>query len=236
MFRRHERGQRRGFTLVELLVSLLLLSLVLALLFGAFAQISGRAVELRDALTEQQELRLLTRMVADDLRSAQWLKRFWEKGVGYPTGIVADTVFEDGRQFTRIHFHAARPARFHRSIEPEQDPGLHELGYWVRRSQDDDDTLELMRREDFYLDDDMDDGGISVVLADRIEHFLVEFLPAEAAGAVAVETWQTRWDAPNQSAAGRMPGAIRLTLGRTDAAGKSLRETIEINLQESLKL
>ncbi len=234
MFRRNERGQRRGFTLVELLVSLLLLSLVLALVFGAFAQISGRAVELRDALTEQQELRLLTRIVADDLRSAQWLDRFWAKGVGYATGIVADTVFEDGREFTRIRFHAARPARFHRSIEPEQDPGLHELGYWVRRSQDDGDTLELMRREDFYLDDDMDDGGISVVLADRIEHFLVEFLPADATG--AVETWQTRWDSPNQNDAGRMPGAIRLTLGRTDAAGTSLRETVEINLQESLKL
>ncbi|MCH9044795.1 MAG: prepilin-type N-terminal cleavage/methylation domain-containing protein [SAR324 cluster bacterium] len=234
MFRRNERGQRRGFTLVELLVSLLLLSLVLALVFGAFAQISGRAVELRDALTEQQELRLLTRIVADDLRSAQWLKRFYDKGVGYATGIVADTVFEDGREFTRIRFHAARPARFHRSIEPEQDPGLHELAYWVRRSQDGGDTLELMRREDFYLDDDMDDGGISVVLADRIEHFLIEFLPADAAG--AVETWQTRWDAPNQTNAGRMPGAIRLTLGRTDAAGTSLRETIEINLQASLKL
>lgn len=233
MFRRNERGQRRGFTLVELLVSLLLLSLVLALVFGAFAQISGRAVELRDALTEQQELRLLTRIVADDLRSAQWLKHFATKKARYATGIVADTVFEDGREFTRIRFHAARPARFHRSIEAEQDPGLHELAYWVQRSRDGD-TLELVRREDFYVDDDMDDGGISVVLADRVEHFLVEFLPADATG--AVETWQTRWDSPYQSDAGPMPKAIRLTLGRKDAAGTSLRETIEINLQASLKL
>jgi len=52
------RFPSRGFTLVELLVALLLLALVLSLVYGAFGQISSAALQQRDELTEQQDLRL----------------------------------------------------------------------------------------------------------------------------------------------------------------------------------
>ncbi|HEX9842013.1 MAG TPA: prepilin-type N-terminal cleavage/methylation domain-containing protein [bacterium] len=224
-----------GFTLIELLVSLVLLGLVMTLVYGAFGQISGPALALRDQLTEQQELRLLTRMIADDLQAAQWLDRFWSKGVQFHTGIVADTRLEGSKEFTRISLHTARPARFHRGLDPLQDPGLHEVGYSVETGEGDS-QLVLVRREDFYLDDDLEDGGVTVELANHITEFRVQFLPIDA-DPNAIETpWEDRWDAPSRPENSHMPVAIRLTVGRTDPAGRMLSESIEFNLPASLKL
>jgi prepilin-type N-terminal cleavage/methylation domain-containing protein len=229
------RAGGRGFTLIELLVSLLLLGLVLTLVYTAFGQISGPALALRDQLTEQQELRLLLRMVADDLQSAQWLDRYWSKGVQYRTGIVAETVPEGGKDFTRISFHAERPARFFRGLDPLQDPNLHEVGYDVEPSEDRK-QLVLVRREDFYLDDDLEHGGVTVQLADHIDTFLVEFLAPDADLNAPQTPWLQRWDSPNQPDSMRMPLAIRLTIARQDPAGHILRESIELNMPASLKL
>ena len=232
---RHGRQAPAGFTLIELLVSLVLLGLVMTLVYGAFGQISGPALTLRDRLTEQQELRLLTRMIADDLQAAQWLDRYWNKGVQFRTGIVADTRLEGGKDFTRISFHTARPARFFRGLDPLQDPGLHEVGYEVQPGEESG-QLVLMRREDFYVDDDLQSGGVTVELADHITQFRVQFLPVEADPNAFETPWEDRWDAPSRQDNSRMPVAIRLTVGRMDTAGRELTESIEFNLPASLKL
>ena len=228
-------GSRRGFTLIELLVSILLLGLVLTLVYGAFGQISGPAVAQRDLLTEQQDLRLLLRMISDDLQSAQWLDRFWAKGIQYRTGIIAEARSESGKQFTTISFHTARPARFFRTVDAAHDPNLHEVGYSVQLS-DDRSQFVLERREDFYLDDDIERGGVTVQVADHLQKFLVEFLPPTADPNAIEPPWQDRWDSPNQPDAQRMPLAMRLTIARTSASGRLMTETIEFNLPASLKL
>jgi prepilin-type N-terminal cleavage/methylation domain-containing protein len=228
-------NSRRGFTLIELLVALLLLGLVLTLVYGAFAQISGPALAERDRLTEQQELRLLTRMISDDLQAAQWLERYWAKGPNFRTGIVAELHAEGAQEFTTIAFHAARPARFYRSVDPASDPNLHEVGYSVEPSEDHT-QLVLMRREDFYVDDDLEHGGVSVQVADHIKTFRVDFLAPEADLEAAETPWEPRWDSPSRPEATRMPLAMRLTIERTDATGRDVSESIEFNLPTSLKL
>ena len=228
-------GRRRGFTLIELLVSLLLLGLVLTLVYGAFAQISGPAVAQRDRLNEQQDLRLLLRMVADDLQSAQWLDRFWAKGIQFRTGVVAELRSQGGKDFTTVAFHTARPARFFRTVDPAHDPDLHEVGYSIEPSEDRT-QLVLMRREDFYLDDDIERGGVPVQVADHIQTFLVEFLPESADLNASEQPWQARWDSPNQPEPARMPVAMRVSIGRTSASGQVLTESIEFNLPASLRL
>jgi type II secretion system protein J len=224
-----------GFTLVELLVSLALLSLVLVLVYGAFGQISRGALEQTERLTERQELRLLLRIVADDLQSAQWLARYREQGEGLKTGIIASIHREGSAEFSTLSFHAAQPARFHRRNVLERDPGLHEVGYQVRWEEDGE-RLELVRREDYYLDDDLEEGGLTVVLVTDIESFLVEFLPPDADPNAAEEPWQDRWDSNEQQDNARMPKSIRLTLGRRLSGERVLRDTLELNLAEALKL
>lgn len=239
-------GRGGGFTLVELLVSLALLGLVMALVYAAFEQISVPALARRDELNEHQELRLLVRMVSDDLQSAQWLARFAEKGEQYRSGIVAKRHFEGGKEYSEVSMHTAGPARFHRAFDPARDPRLHEVGYFVRLGEDRK-TLELVRREDFYLDDDIERDGAEVVLVEGVETFRVEFLPPTSGTGAATaprsatpggtdEVWDDTWDSPARPKESRMPLAIRVTLARKGSRGQEYKESLEFNLPGSLKL
>ena len=232
--RRALTAVRPGFTLIELLVALSLLSVVLTLLFGGFFQISNSANRLNERLTQRQELRLLADMIAQELLAAQYLKEL-AKG-GNSSGIVAETRPVGDGDFTRIDFHAAVPVRYYRQVPPERDPRLHELGYWVELDEDTGDPV-LMRREDFYLDDELSAGGESVRMAAGVEAFLVEFLPAEGAGSSeTLEQWTDRWDSINAPNNAKMPLAIRLTLSLKVESGNPLSETHVVNLPGSLTI
>ncbi|MDP6308741.1 MAG: type II secretion system protein, partial [SAR324 cluster bacterium] len=69
-----------GFSLLELLISVALLGLVMSLLYGGFFQISNSSLQVKSTLETRQELRLLMKMVLDDLQNVQYLKRFAESG------------------------------------------------------------------------------------------------------------------------------------------------------------
>lgn len=225
---------RPGFTLIELLVALSLLSVVLTLLFGGFFQISNSANRLNERLTQRQELRLLADLIVHELLAAQYLIE-QAKG-GNSSGIVAETLRVGDGDFTRIDFHAAVPVRFYRKVPPERDPQLHELGYWVELDEDTGDPV-LMRREDFYLDDELSAGGESVRMTAGVEAFLVEFLPAEGASSSETqEQWTDRWDSADAANGEEMPLAIRLTLTLKVDGGNPLSETHVINLPGSLTI
>ena len=54
---------RKAFSLLELLVSITLLALVSALIYGAFFQVSNSSLKVKESLSQSQELRLLMKMV-----------------------------------------------------------------------------------------------------------------------------------------------------------------------------
>lgn len=224
----------RGFTLIDLLVSLTLLTIVMTMVYGSFLQISTHAAARTEELTQRQELRLLLHLVAGDLEAAQWLPRFNQIGPGFRTGIISDTEFQNGRDFTAIHFHTARPSRFFRRLPEGLDPGLHEVGYRVRRDERGE-ALRLVRREDFYLDNDMEDGGNEVVIAEEIEEFLVEFLSPDADPNAFEEQWEKRWDANTRAKGSEMPIAIRVTLALKTKKGVVLREQLSFNRLQDIK-
>ena len=221
---------RRAFTLIELLLAIGLLSAMLALLFAAFSQITGGAAAVQRQVDERQRLRLLIGLIADDLSAAQYLPRVAGKAATkVPTGIIAGTEFVQQGRFTRIDLHAGVPARFHRTLLDGQDPGLHEIGYRVRLSEDRT-RVELARREDFYLDEDLRDGGIEAPLADQVTAFLIEFLPAGGqSSSENLENWLDVWNSPEQAKGEEMPVALRVTLRLRTPKGEEIGESIAVN-------
>ncbi len=80
---------RKAFSLLELLVSITLLALVSALIYGAFFQVSNSSLKVKESLSQSQELRLLMKMVLDDLQAVQYLEHFVEdKESNSQTGII----------------------------------------------------------------------------------------------------------------------------------------------------
>jgi prepilin-type N-terminal cleavage/methylation domain-containing protein len=227
-----------AFTLIELLLAIALLSVIVALVYGALFQVTGGAQALTQEFSEDQELRLLVRMISQDLQAVRYLPEFTKKlnNETRPSGLIARSEFVARGDFSRIDFHTAGPARQHRQRPEEGDPLLHEVGYQVLEDRTLD-TLTLVRREDYYVDGDMEAGGVTAVLARDIDTFKVEcLLPAQAPGQQQ-EVWTSVWDsrpaptAPNE----RLPRALRITLGQTGKSGRHLKEVLEINLEAVLK-
>ena len=238
-----------GFSLLEVLVSMAILGLLVTLLYSSFSQLSRTSLSVEKSLRGREELRLLMKVVLDDLQAMQYLSRLVElnesesPGVqidSFETGLIARLV--DGPQgaesSSAIDFHTARHARFYTEWR-EQDPRLHEIGY---RMQENSETgrWELWRREDFYVDPDLSEGGRDYLLTDRVTGFLVELLEQEIelADGGTQENWVKDWDTQelacerNSEASNSfcLPRAIRLSMAVEDEDGQTLEESLTINL------
>jgi type II secretory pathway pseudopilin PulG len=232
--------------LLELLVSLAILGLLVTLLYGGFSQISRYSLDVQQSLSARQELRLLMKMVLDDLQSVQYFEKLIalngdaNDGVStFETGIKA-TLLDgpDGPETaTSMHFHIARSASFFPEWR-EQDPGIHEVGYRLKMN-DENGSWELLRREDFYVDTALDEGGREYVLTDRVRVFEVEFLEQEIqlADGGTQENWVRYWDTEEGDCASSdrqnsfcLPRALRLRMVVEREDGRLLEDVMAINL------
>ena len=240
-----------GFSLLELLISIALLGLVASTLYGAFFQISNSSMKVISRLETRQELRLLMKMVLDDLQNVQFLKSFTGSGLNTiprrESGLIVENKlgpanFETGEQdeVSTIYFHTAVKSRFYPEIKGK-DPEIHEVSYTL---QDNIETKawEFIRREDFYIDSNIRKGGKSYVLSESVTSFNLQLLESETAlaGGGYKEKWTTEWDSEESLVGGCddpsikenfcLPRAIRLRMSLMGHDGKILTDSHVINL------
>ena len=236
----------KGFTLLELLISIALLGLVLSLLYAAFFQISNSTLQVKSTLETRQELRLLMKMVLDDLQNVQYLKRFAESGQTpqRETGLIAEiklgpenTETGELEEVSSIYFHTANKSRFYPEVK-ERDPELHEVAYTLDENPDTK-TWEFIRREDFYLDRNLREGGKSYVLSEAVTKFELELLESETAlaGGGFEEKWTKEWNSDENECNDPMaaenfclPRAIKLTMALKGEDEKTVSDTQVTNL------
>ena len=239
-----------GFSLIELLVSISILSLVVSLLYGGFFQISNYSLDVQKSLEGRQELRLLMKMILDDLQAVKYLqnvvvRKERSRRKSYETGIKAERIggMNPQEQWSQISFHAAIPNRFFPEAGKD-DPNLHEIGYRVQFNEELN-AWQLLRREDFYIDSDIREGGKEYVLSERVVNFRLKFLENQVEKAernVYEGLWSDTWETEEHQCEGKttlqknspggycLPKAIRLTLGLKGDQGQILEDTMEINL------
>ena len=242
---------RKGFSLLELLVSVALLGLVLSLLYGAFFQISNSSLKVKKTLENRQELRLLMKIVLDDLQAVRYLKNYAavsSPGSQRETGLIVQTEMGprdsesgDAAEISRVDFHASIPTRFFPGAKTH-DPELHEVGYSLIENVDTKEW-EFIRREDFYLDEQMSDGGKSHVLSKSITGFQVELLESETQLATGgtQENWASEWNSDEKECNKTeqepfcLPSAIKLTMSLKGENNQEVSDTQVINLCIPLK-
>ena len=115
----------QGFTLLELLVSIALLGMVVGLVYTAFFQLSGATRGVQDTLAARQELRLLMKMVLDDLQAVRFLKHWAEAGKDEDrvSGLdVSQQLGPNNEDSSILSMHAAVPAKFY-DLEGEDSVG-----------------------------------------------------------------------------------------------------------------
>ena len=239
---------KKGFSLLELLISVALLGLVMAIIYGGFFQIANFSSAVKSDLNSREQLRLLMKIVLDDLQNLQYLTNFTDSETNIlslsETGLIAERVIgstnhnkEEISEFSIINFHSSIKSRFYPRVK-ESDPEIHEIGYYIEEDLDSK-SWNLWRREDFYIDNNIKEGGETQIISRSVINFDIEFLESETALAVGgyVEKWTKKWDSeenkcnnPSIKENFCLPRSIKLTIALKGKDERSVSDSQVVNL------
>ena len=214
----HRAGRAAGFTLVEVLVSLLIIGGIML----SLTQLLEAARISRDTIHNIQETQLAGPAIMDlierDLRGLSVYDR--EPGAvlrvrnRIELGLDADSL--DFATTTRSLVPVEVAQRLVRSA-------LNEVGYRLRPNPSDDAFLELYRREGFGVDEEPFEEGRFTFLHDHVKHFDVQVFAEDGPDAEPMESWG---DGRTNDSAG-LPARIEIHL-TLELAPRISREQLTI--------
>lgn len=183
----HRRPARDGFTIVEVL----LVTMIMGLMFVSISQLMQMARRTRDRIHNFQETQLagpaILEMIATDLNGiftqgrsrGQWLQ------------ITDRTV--NGLDADRIDFVTTTDTLVvEPTFDPDEEPlrtDYNEVGFMLRESVENDEFLEIYRREDLGIDDEPFSGGTYTFLSDQVKGFEIEVFEEDGPDSDAVDEW-----------------------------------------------
>ena len=181
------RAARAGFTLVEVLVTLLIVGGIML----TITQMLEAARISRDTIHNIQETQLAGPAIMDlverDLRGLFVYDRDPESLL-----LVRDRVVI-GLDADALDFVSTRDSLTTYELQRRHvRSDYNEVGYRLRPSPRDDDFLELYRRESFGIDDEPFGGGSFTFLHDRVKAFDVKVYEEDGPDAEPLEEWNER--------------------------------------------
>jgi prepilin-type N-terminal cleavage/methylation domain-containing protein len=222
-----------GFTLMELLITLVLFSSLMTFLLNSFFQFNQQSRRMESILRLRQECRTLERIIRDDVASVVYLKEFMKDPMnerdGRKSGVLGINGSLEGKDSDIIHMHVHHRSRFYRDLPFERDPMLHEVSYFLEELESGEKRFK--RREEFYLDADITDGDRSVVhtLSDHVVSFDVKYYKVRSVEPI------DEWDSDDPLIIGngtaKIPTAVSITLELVDESGEELKSELIVNLR-----
>jgi general secretion pathway protein J len=232
MSRLHRR-RARGFTLLELLVAVVILSFVTMLLYGAFSGMKRTRDGLKRVQDRYREGRVAMSRIVRDLESA-YISQHLPLN---QTLVVQKTAFigHQGTPGDRVDFNSfsnvLRDRNSHTSDQVE-------LSYFTSESLEISGSSDLVRRTSEYPDDKPEAGGRIDVVATDVDLFDLEYLDP------TTSQWVDTWDTSQATGQlNRMPLQVRIRLvlngGRKSAADRSqgtikFETTVTLPIQQAL--
>lgn len=196
------RARARGMTLLEVIVAVSVLSMLGAIVYGAFSGLSGARAAVGRADEKYAQGRTALGRIARELQAA-----FVSAHQPFNAQLsVRNTAFVgvSGSPGDRLDFTSFSHRRLSRnSHESDQN----ELGYFASPDPNVRDKIDLVRRESPVIDLEPTRGGIVQVVAEDIQSFDLEYLDP------LTNEWQETWDSTQAAAQfGRLPSQVRIRL------------------------
>ena len=220
----------KGFTLMELLITLTLFSVIMTVLMNTYFNFEIQSTKLQNKLMLRQEMRALQRLLREDLQATIYLEEFMkniEKDVDIrKSGIYGLDDSNGDQAIDELHLHVNRPTRFYRMVDLKADPEIHEVSYFLFET--DSGKYKFKRREEFYIDTDITTGdrGITYTLSDHVTSFDVKYFLS------ASKEEELKWDSTSRKPSdGRMPVAVNVSIELLSESGETLKSAFEINLK-----
>lgn len=223
------RRSARGFTLLEVLISIAILAAITSLLFGAFSALKRSKDGLTRTQDRQREGRLAMARMTRELQGA-YLSAHLPINQAL---MIQKTIFkgERGTPADRVDFTAFANLRLEKDSHVSDQC---EISYYGSPNPDGSSTQDLVRRVDSSIDLEPTKGGKVEVLATDIDLFDLQYLDAQTG------QWQEGWDTTQTTGQlDRLPLQVRIILvlngGARSSADRS-RNTIRLVTKVGLNI
>ena len=240
-----------AFSLLEVLVSSAILSLILTLIFGSFGNFTSSSKKSEVQSLLKKELTILKRLLEEDFRSAIFLTAYThdepQKNLRFVSGIQGDDKLIGAQNADQVFLHINRNLLSYSEVIPEDDPNIHEVGYFVAIKEEG--KFELYRREQYYINQRFNSyiGLISkdniakernaktILLTENIFDFDVKYLDFNL---IWVKTWNSisnknKWEKNNPNVRTRIPRAVEISLS-LKKDNYLIKDSFQINLRPKL--
>lgn len=196
---------RRGFTLMEIMITMLLMAGILL----TITQVLTGARKTRDKIHNLQDAQkagpAILQRIEQDLRALYT----HDRDRAYTVRVRDDTL--GGADADSIDFVCAVRSLIKYREDDTEDfhlAPINEVGYHLRKRPDNDDFLEIYRREDFGIDELPFDGGRYSLLHDRVKGFNITVYKEDG----PEEEPEDYWDAEEDLEMVGMPTRIEIEL------------------------
>lgn len=184
---------RKGFTLVELMLAVLILAIMMSIVYGVVVSTVNAARRVEE-ITASSEIgpAILTQVRAD--LEAAFLPKEGEFFVGTKKQMP-------GGDRDRVDFVSSGIAYGpENDIEESRFHSVNEIGYQVLDSRKDPGVGILYRRVDYFIDSEPLKGGMLTELYDRVRAFSLRYYDGE--------NWRQDWSSKTQKG---LPRAVEIT-------------------------
>lgn len=175
--------REKGFTLVEILIAVAIVSLILTIIYGSYASSIDTMNYTREKMETFSVARLTLSRMHDELTSSFFSEE------------SEDVVFS-GEEGSLSFISSSHERIFKDSKEYD----LVEIGYFTEAAEEGE-SLCLWRREDRTPDDDVLEGGEKEKLIEHLESIEFKYYDGEE--------WRDEWDSKEES---YLPQAVKVIL------------------------
>lgn len=197
---------RRGFTLLEVILAVTVLSLIGTMIYGGFSQTALNKARIEEDVDLSQVVHMALARMTRELSMA-----YVSTHVNPSLDLrVSNTAFigKDNGRDDRIDFTSFSHRRLYRNA---RESDQNEISYFVAEHPDEPGKNVLARREQNRIDDDPRRGGKSQILVENVEEFNVEYFDP------LLSEWVETWDTVNTlGQPNRLPTQVRIRLSVED--------------------
>lgn len=206
---------KRGFTLLEIILAVAILSLVGTLIYGGFAQTALNKARVESDVDHYRTVHMaLERMVRE--LSMAFVSTHVNPSLDLRT-VTTAFVGTDRGQEDRIDFTSFSHRRLYRNA---RESDQNEISYFVTEDPDDPDVRVLARRQENRIDEDPQRGGKAQILVSGVEEFNVEYFDPQLSEWVSNWATDDRFAQPN-----RMPAQVRIRITVEDPYRPGRKQT-----------
>ncbi|MBI4209403.1 MAG: prepilin-type N-terminal cleavage/methylation domain-containing protein [Deltaproteobacteria bacterium] len=199
---------KKGFTLLEIMVALTILSIILMFVYDTFFA-TLRARDIVEGKNESvQGARIILQRLTRDLSAAVLVNYGEKQGSDEPIKTLFQGIRdeEDGYEMDKLHFTTLSHVPIPIDSEDNNQSALAEVSYvWERDSEEE--SIYLFRREDFAVDTELTEGGSYAMLGKGLQEFRLKYYTASSSG--QSYQWVDEWDSTEDNT---LPMAVEVRL------------------------